>query len=201
MITQKLYLDIAKAYGTVASWAVWEKSDGKPKSNISNMNIFDIEKNANLLRLLHVDTVMVGLNFARKVEMCEPFLNFHDSNPHGQDFKIRYAFEGTQYYGSYMTDIIKNFPKLSSKDVVQYLKGNPQEVTVQIDTFLKELEFIGSVKPTILTFGKDTYSILKDNLRSEDCSDLIPLTHYSHQISKENYKKDVHMKLGIANDM
>lgn len=36
---------------------------------------------------------MVELNFSREVSFEEPFMNFHDANPHGNDFKIRYAFE------------------------------------------------------------------------------------------------------------
>ncbi|MDQ6965391.1 MAG: hypothetical protein Q9M23_00510, partial [Mariprofundaceae bacterium] len=95
MIDKQLYFDIAEKYGKVASWAVWDKAGDKPKSNISNMEIFDIITNPSILGILRTDVVMVALNFSRDVEMPEPFLNFHDSNPHGQDYKIRYAFEGT----------------------------------------------------------------------------------------------------------
>jgi hypothetical protein len=63
MITEKLYTDIAKEYGRVASWAVWEKAGDKPKSNISNMDIFNIDKNNSLLNILRTDVVMVALNF------------------------------------------------------------------------------------------------------------------------------------------
>jgi hypothetical protein len=66
---------------------------------------------------------MVALNFAREVKMSEPFFNFHDSNLHGQNYKISFAFEGTEYYSDYMIDIIKNFPMLSLKDVLRYLKN------------------------------------------------------------------------------
>ncbi|MFT4603010.1 MAG: hypothetical protein ACI857_003197 [Arenicella sp.] len=197
MITEKLYTDIAKEYGRVASWAVWEKAGDKPKSNISNMDIFNIEKNNSLLNILRTDVVMVALNFARDVEISEPFLNFHDANPHGQDFKIRYAFEGTEFYGAYMTDIIKDFPMLSSKDVLIHLSKHPDMISSQVEVFKKELNFIDANKPTVLAFGKDTYNILKKYLDGSDYSKLIGLTYYSHQISKENYQIDTHQKLGI----
>jgi len=122
MITEQFYYDISKRYGKVASWAVWVKAGNKPKSNISDMGIFDVRKNPSTLEILRTDVVMVALNFSRDVEMKDPFLNFHDSNPYGQDYKIRFAFEETDFYGAYMIDIIKDFPTVSSKDVLKFLK-------------------------------------------------------------------------------
>lgn len=200
MVTKELYNRIAERYGKVASWAIWAKAGSKPKSNVSNMDVFDIRKNPSILEILRTDVVMVALNFAREIEMNDPFLNFHDSNPHGQDYKIRFAFEKTEFYGAYMTDIIKDFPMLSSKDVIKFLKDNPHEISKQINGFREELEFIGSCKPIILAFGRDTYNILKRNMNESEYTDLIALTHYSHQISKENYRIDTHEKLGIYNN-
>lgn len=197
MITEKLYLDIAKNYGRVASWAIWETAGNKPKSNISNMDIFSLERNNSILDILKTNVVMVALNFARELEVSEPFLNFHDANPYGQDYKIRYAFEGTEFYGAYMTDIIKDFPMLLSKDVLTHLRNHPDMINNQIDLFRKELKFINADRPTILAFGKDTYNILNKYLDTSVYSKLIGLTHYSHQISKENYRIDTHQKLGI----
>ncbi len=198
MIDKQLYFEIAKRYGKVSSWAVWGKAGDKPKSNIGNMDVFDLAKNPSLLEILHTDVVMVALNFAREVEMNEPFLNFHDLNPHGQDYKIRFAFEGTDFYGAYMTDIIKEFPMLSSKDVLKYIKDKPNEVSKQINEFREELKFIGSYKPIILAFGRDAYNILNENMDKSEYAKLIPLIHYSHQISKENYRVDTHKRIGIV---
>lgn len=197
MIEEQLFYDIEKKMGKVASWAVWDKAGDKPKSNISNMELLDISSTPSTLKVLQTNVVMVALNFAREVEMNEPFLNFHDLNPHGQDYKIRFAFEGTEYYGAYMTDIIKDFPMLSSKDVLEYLKENPDKLQNQINEFKRELEYIGAQKPKILAFGKDAFNILNKHLNNEYYSELIALTHYSHQISKENYRIDTHEKLGI----
>lgn len=197
MIDEQLFNDIENKYGKIASWAIWDKAGDKPKSNISNMELLDITKNPSTLKLLKTNIVMVALNFAREVEMNEPFLNFHDKNPHGQDYKIRHAFEGTEYYGAYMTDIIKDFPMLSSRDVLKHLKENPHEIANQIDEFKCELEFIGANKPIILAFGKDAFNILKKHLGGDYYSELVALTHYSHQISQEKYRIDTHEKLGI----
>ncbi|WP_127470956.1 DUF2972 domain-containing protein [Thiomicrorhabdus aquaedulcis] len=198
MITEQLYNNIAEKYGHVASWAVWAKAGNKPKSNISDMSIFDLKNNPSLLDNLKTDTVMVALNFSRVVNMPEPFLNFHDSNPHGQDYKIRFALDDTDYLGAYMTDIIKDFPMLSSKDVLKHLKQNPHVIKEQINGFREELKFIQSNKPKIIAFGKDTFNILDQNLDKSEYSELIAITHYSHRISKENYQIDTHEKLGIT---
>ena len=161
MITREQYQSIGTNYGHVCSWAFWEKVDKKPKSNIANMDVFDLDKNSNLLKTLQTDVIMVALNFARDITFQKPFMNFHDANPHAQDFKIRYAFEETPFYGAYMTDIIKDFPMLSSKDVLSHLKANPNDVTTQLNRFRKEIAFITVGVPTILAFGKQTFDILK----------------------------------------
>ena len=195
MISKKLYFDIAKKYGKVASWAVWSKAENSPKSNISNMEIFDISKNPSILNFLRNDIIMVGLNFSRPVEINQPFSNFHDPNPNGQDYKIRYAFEHTDFYGSYMTDVIKNNPTSSSKDIIKHLKNKPHEIKYNINIFREELIFIGAIKPIIIAFGQDAHEILNKNLNNTEYSKLIKITHYSHRISKENYRIDTHKKL------
>jgi hypothetical protein len=200
MISEYLFDAIAKKYGHVASWAVWAKAGNKPKSNIADMRVFDPMLNPELLETLHTDVVMVALNFSREVAFELPFMNFHDPNPHAQDYKIRYAFEGTSFYGSYMTDIIKDCPMLSSKDVLIHLRENPSKVRTQIDRFREEMTFIKSDCPTILAFGKQTYEILYKGLNRKEYTSLIQLTHYSHQICKENYREDTFKRLGIPHE-
>jgi hypothetical protein len=197
MISRQLYVDIAKKYGRVASWAVWDQVGEKPKSNISNMGIFDVSARGEILNVLRTDIVFVALNFSRDVEMQEPFLNFHDANPYGQDYKLRHALVGTDFYGAYMTDLVKDFPQISSKDVMKHLKENPCEIMKQIDSFKDEMKFIGAEKPTILALGRNVYDLLKRHLDESYYSNLISLMHYSHQISKEKYRGELHKKLGL----
>ena len=52
MITKKLYKEIAHKYGEFSCWAVWANADIKPKSNIGDMSIFDLDKNPRLLETL-----------------------------------------------------------------------------------------------------------------------------------------------------
>jgi hypothetical protein len=188
MISKILYEKIKATYGDVASWAVWEEPGAKPKSNIGHLNIFDLQKNPSLLETLKTNVVMVGLNFSRPLEPTEPFKNFHDLYPHANDFKIRYAFRNTDFYGAYMTDIIKNMEMKVSCDVRTYLKNNPSIVQENILLFQNELLEIEANRPILLAFGRDAYNLLHENLKKNEYAILIKLTHYSHQISKEEYK-------------
>ena len=123
MIDIKQFDFIRQKHSGYASWAVWASASEKPKSNVGDMSIFDMETNGSLLDTLKVNVVMAGLNISRS--FSEPFRNFHDPNPKANDFKIRYAFTNTEYYGAYMTDIIKNVEMVNSNDLLEYLKASP----------------------------------------------------------------------------
>ena len=48
--------------------------------------------------MLRSDVVMVGLNLS--TDRPAPFGNFHDAKAEGQDYKIRFAFTRTPFYGA-----------------------------------------------------------------------------------------------------
>ncbi len=93
MIDIKLFEKIKDKYGAVSSWAVWSEEGETPKSNIGDIDIFDLEKNPDIFNILKTNIVMVGLNFSRTMMGPIAFKNFHDANPYANDFKIRYAFK------------------------------------------------------------------------------------------------------------
>jgi hypothetical protein len=185
MIEKEHYLDIANKYGEFASWAVWTEAGEKPKSNIGDIRIFDLEYNPNLLEQLNPNVIMVGLNFSRKIEK-ELFVNFHDKRPQGQDYKIRYAFKDTKFYGAYMTDIIKDFEEKISSNVMTYLKTNKEFEKQNISLFLQELRDLKSKDPLVIAFGNHTYDILDKHFR--EIYKIIKVPHYSIHKSKEDYK-------------
>jgi len=198
MIGLNLFNSIKRKHGSYASWAVWAPVGEKPKSNMADMSVFDLDANPGLLALLKPDVLMVGLNFSRNERNLEPFGNFHDPYSGANDFKIRFAFKDTEYYGAYMTDVIKNHVMLDSKDVLKHLKANPSVVKEQIEWFRRELRDLECRAPAILAFGADTYRLLKENLGDEEYSTLVKLTHYSHQISKEKYRAEVFRQIADA---
>jgi hypothetical protein len=187
MISQNHYELIREKHGKYASWAVWAKGSDKPKSNMGDMAVFDDKV---VLPLLRANVLMVGLNLSR-FTISEPFRNFHDPSPSAQDYKIRFAFKGTDYYGAYMTDIIKGVVEVDSKNIPKHLKENPGVLADSLKIFRQELQDLGAVSPLILAFGRIAYGIIKENLTLAEYGKLIRLTHYSHQIGKEKYRETV----------
>jgi hypothetical protein len=160
-----------------------------PKSNIGDLSILDLAATPGTLQVLKNDIILVGLNISRS--FTERFRNFHDSNPSANDFKIRYAFTSTQYYGAYMTDIIKNVEMVKSADLLKHLKSSPSIVRASVAAFREELSDLGAPRPTILAFGLAAHRLIAENISPDEYSSLIPLTHYSHRMGKEKYRETV----------
>jgi hypothetical protein len=198
MIEKHLYEEIRDKYGPVASWAVWEPAGDRPKSNMGPQKVFNLEANPSLLQTLRNDIVMVGLNFSREVEFAHAFSNFHDESPCANDFKIRHAFWHTQYYGAYMTDVLKKRVILRARDVKHYINNNPSDVQSQTRAFEKELDDLQSKKPMLLAFGGDAYGLLSRHLDKDRYGVLIRLTHYSHYIGMEKYRVEVLSQISEA---
>ncbi|MBL7959209.1 hypothetical protein JNL27_03115 [bacterium] len=197
MIDKNQFKLIREKHGFYASWAIWRDASDKPKSNMSDMSIFDIDLNPKILYQLNPNVMMVGLNFSRNVEKKE-FINFHDKNPHAQDFKIRYAFKDTPFYGAYMTDVIKYHEDVNSKNVLKKIKKDPSIIHTNLKIFREEIIDLGSKeKPMILAFGAIVFELLSTYLEAENYIKLIKLTHYSHQISKEEYKASILRELSL----
>ncbi|MGE0363993.1 MAG: hypothetical protein AB7H93_16005 [Vicinamibacterales bacterium] len=197
MIDAALFDLIKRKHGAYGSWAVWAPATSTPKSNMGDLTVLDETANQNLLETLNPGVVMIGLNISRGFP-DEPFRNFHDPGPTANDFKIRYAFHDTVFWGAYMTDVIKGFVEPVSGKLLGYLRTHPQVVVAHVDALRKELLDLGHPKPVILAFGRGVHGLLAENLRAEDFSALVPLTHYSHHISKEDYRRSVHQQLLAA---
>ena len=125
------------------------------------------------------------MNFSRTTE-TKVFVNFHNKCTKSQDFKIRYAFRETEFYGAYMTDIIKNFEEKISENVSSYLKKNKEFELKNIKLFEQEIIDLKCSDPLIIAFGNITYNILNKHLGQK--YRIKKVMHFSQQISKENYK-------------
>jgi len=187
MFGRKKFNYIKENYGNVGSWAIWADEGDKPKSNIGDLTILDSDINKNLLSQLNPNVVLVGLNISRNIKV--PLANFHDKRSGSNDFKIRFAFRGTPYWGGYMTDIIKDFEQRISGEVISYLKNNKQFEEENVEMFLQELADIGANNPTLIAFGNDSYNILKRNFNYK--FKILKVPHYAKYISKEKYREQV----------
>jgi hypothetical protein len=185
---------IRQRHGGYASWAVWATAAERPTSNMGDLRVLDRDANPSLLETLNPGVVMVGLNLSRG-DLTEPFRNFHDPRGVAKDFKIRFAFRDTEFWGAYMTDIIKGVVQPSSGELRSYLRTRPEVVQDNVSRFRSELNDLGHSKPLILAFGHGAHRLLKENLSVDDCALLVRLTHYSDQISKEAYREMVHQQI------
>ncbi len=191
MIEKDLFHEISVRYGHCSSWAVWAEEGNKPKSNVGELSVFDFENNPKMLDIANPEIIMVGLNISRPVEFT--FGNFHDKRYQSQDYKIRYAFKGTKFWGAYMTDIIKDFEQLISGNVGSYLRANNSFELQNIDSFKRELVHIKTKNPLIIAFGNLSFDILNRHFRND--FQILKVPHYSMQISRENYKKEIEKQL------
>ena len=188
MITREKFDFIKDKYAYCASWAIWSDEDEKPKSNIGDLTILDPDINKNLLSQLNPNVVLLGLNISRG-DIKIPFANFHDKRPEATDFKIRFAFRGSPYWGGYMTDIIKDFEQKISGKVISYLRRNKSFEKENVQTFRQELIDIGATDPTLIAFGNITYDILERNLKDE--FKILKVPHYANYTNKEKYREQV----------
>jgi hypothetical protein len=189
MVSRETFDLIKKKHGGYASWAVWAEPTGRPKSSVGDLSVLDPDRNSTLLQRLRSDVVMVALNLSRFHPAS--FANFHDSSSVAQDYKIRFAFSGTPYYGAYMTDLIKGVVMLESNNMMRHLAENPTLVSDNIQRLLEEFDDLRCTAPTLIAFGKDAYMLAAKHLPPSRYARLVGVTHYSHYISKEEYRQRV----------
>ena len=192
MITLEKFNNIKDKYGYYSSWAVWANQGERPKSNIGELSVLDPAINENLLSVLNPNVVFVGLNISGDIKT--PLANFHSKDSGAMDFKIRYAFKNSPYWGGYMTDIIKGLKEKDSVEVKKYLRENKDIERQNVKRFHQELMDIGASKPTLIAFGKVAHEVLKRNLNDE--FKIIGIDHYSYsKWNKEKYRDHVWSKL------
>lgn len=184
MITKEKFDFIKEKYGYCSSWAVWANSDGTPKSNMGDLSIFN---NPKILEILNPDIVFLGLNFARDVKH-EDWGCFHSDYSFATDYKTRYALKDTEYWGAYMTDIIKDYPEKESGNVKKYLRNHPEVEKANAIQFRQELKDIGSNNPLLICFGVDVFDICKKHLSEFK---IVKISHYAHFINLDKYRNEV----------
>lgn len=180
---------VKRRHGDHASWAVWAEPTDRSKLNMGDLSVFDPDENPTLLEILRNDVVMLGLNLSAEMPEPAPFRNFHCAG-RCQDYKTRFAVAGTQYWGAYMTDLIKDRPMLEAKDLMGELRAHPSVVKENVEGLLAEFIDLGADRPTILTFGVDVTKLVEGQFPLQKLGRLIPLRHYSDFISPLQYREE-----------
>ena len=189
MICESNYLELKKRFGHLASWAIWKMPDNKPKSNTSDLTIFNDEE---ILSKLNTNYVFIGLNAAANHgdynEEEHDWHCFHSAYFRQNDYKLRYALAGTKFWGSYITDIIKKHEETDSQKVVTYINKNPDILMENIKLFEEEMKLLGE-NLVLIAMGKATYDFLNKCLGKK--YRIYQILHYSGRIGQEKYREEV----------
>jgi hypothetical protein len=190
-ISRERFDALQAKWGAHSSWAVWKAAglDEKPKAHIGDRSILNPDTNLELLDVLNPAIVMVGLNASSRGGNGEAWANFHDGDRNANDFKLRFALEGTWLWGAYMTDALVNFPETDSAKVLAFTKANPHEVAKQLSRFEEELQDLGAINPLVIVFGGGAYSLLRRHLGDKYW--LVRVTHYAFRINKVKLRADI----------
>ena len=193
MISQENYDILKEKYGDASSWAVWntDYADSKPSHNINDLSVFDSPN----LSELNTGFVFVGLNRSGRPKdgnaekkpdkPKDPWFNFHAGR---NDFKLRYALQGTRYWGSYMTDAIKDLQETDSVEVEKTLGKEPERVDENLKGLREELELLGG-RPVLVALGYAAEKKLR-SMRSEGY-EVVRILHPAAFIGKKKYRDKV----------
>ena len=187
-ISEEQLVNVRKHYGSCSSWAIWAKAETSALDGLSDLSVLNFEKAPQNRALIHADFVIVGLNVSGPMNEsadAPSFANFHSTSRWAKDYKMRDAFDGTPLWGSYMTDILKNFPEVDSSKVQSYIRQNPSSLDEHFGWFDHELDLLDARSSTLVALGGLTSSILKR--RYNDTNRIITIRHYSSYISSVNY--------------
>jgi hypothetical protein len=184
ILTINVYNKIKEKYGNVSSWALWtEPLDIRSKLSMDDILFFE-NPSDKTLDLLNPNIILVGLNISEKI--LRTFGNFHPDKMSAQDYKTRFALQGTIFWGAYMTDIIKSYEEKNSGNLMKYLSKNKDFEKENVMMFEQELLDIGSQNAIIVAFGNDSYNILKRNLKDKYTIYKVP--HYSAFINLDSFR-------------
>ena len=182
-VTIDTYNKIREKYGALSSWALWnEPEDIKTKVGMDDISFFENPSNKTLASL-NPNIILVGLNISEKIQRT--FGNFHPDKTNAQDYKTRFALQGTMFWGAYMTDIIKSYEEKISCNLMKYLSQHKDFEKENVKIFEQELIDIGSQNTIIVAFGNDSYNILKRNLNKYT---IYKVPHYSAFIKLDSLR-------------
>lgn len=187
----KTYEALREEFGFTSSWAIWEtpvNGNWKGKDSVSDMTPFLNEET--LIRSLNDKYIFVGLNPAVHDHVPHsvlPWENFHSGDARrSQDYKLRYALHGTEYWGAFMTDIYTGIADTNSTSAMK--KVTDRATNESIQNVLRIRTLLGN-KAIIVAMGTKAYDVLIKNLPSDIGIKMI--MHYSAYVNLDVYREKV----------
>ena len=143
--------------------------------------------------MLNTPFVFVGLNCGGDGTSTSPTIvpwrNFHSSSGRAKDYKLRHAFSGTPYWGSYITDFFKGIPTINAHILERQLKTEPWRMEKAVENLEKEIECLGGNK-VLVGIGKGAYAYLVEHFGNR--YKVVGIRHYSDTRKNDvNYRAEV----------
>ena len=179
-------------YTEVASWAIWSQPKNSKDTNVCDMSIFD---NPMFYEALNEKYVLLGMNPTElDANNTNAWHSFHKSGngKEQKDYKLRNALEGTELWGSYLTDLIKCNFDVNGKEIYKYFnnKENAKELDFNIEILINELANFKN-KPIIIALGENVYNLCCQQLKAAGYS-VYYINHYSQmKLTAEEYKESI----------
>jgi hypothetical protein len=198
MLKKENYLQLKAKYGHLASWAVWTIPDeavDKKSSKVDDMSSFANEDH--LLTLIHNRFVFFALNGSIAHHNGQDFnnwKNFHSSYKFQKDYKLRAALYQTPFWGSYITDVIKNHPTVGRNELLRDIRKSPEILEQNKKMVLDELRLLEG-NPTLIAIGGDAFQLLKNMF--PDRENIMQIPHYAIYCSCDDYVALVYQSLKI----
>ena len=190
MVSRKVFDKLKELYGTTSSWTIWAEpvnGNWKTKDAVSDMTPFKEEDE--LIGSLNGDYIFVALNPAvhNLLHPQSVWENFHSNDSRrSQDYKLRYALYGTDYWGSFITDLYVDIHDTNSGSAMGMVTNARTRAAIDDLCYIREL--LGG-HATIIALGGKTYTVLKKNLPEGVL--LKKIMHYSNYINPEKYRENV----------
>lgn len=147
-VTEEQFDNSVEHLSSFASWAVWG-------AETYDRTIFEA---GDLHLRLRKDVFLLGGNTGLfNGGRTASFSNFHTLG-HGGDTKLKKAVVGTPLEGSYLSDIVKDYPTKGSGELLRDIEAGEVDVRAKVvDHLERELDLLGSPADTVVVLmGKGT---------------------------------------------
>lgn len=185
--------EVKKNSGEYASWAIWKEYNDTmaSKEGIEDLSIFDDE--SKIVNRLNDKFVLVALNGAEHDTEKRVWGSFHSSDKKREnDFKLRYALQGTKLWGSYITDFMLITKTDSNEAIKEYNSLSQNDKENNISRLQKEINIINK-DAIIIAIGKDARKLIDESGKFKN-NKIYDIPHYSarNYNDKEEYKNAVY---------